>query len=233
MNAMRYHVHRFAERAVGRSLRHHRDAIAMQRLGALSGPYVPWTLMAMRPSAVTTILNDVVINRRATIVECGGGVSTIYLARLLKALGVGHLHTIEDDAGWASQLRDLLSQDQLDRRVTVTEAPLAPCQLHGYEQPWYSEHALRAVPAEGIDLLLVDGPVAYGHGKRHARFPALPFFHSRLAPGCTVVLDDITRRGEQEVIDRWEHEFDLCFERRFIDGSIAIARRGDGFAVSP
>lgn len=229
---MRHHVHRFVQRAVRRSLRHHRDAIAMQRLGALSGPYIPWTLMAMRPSAVATILNDVVVNDRTTIVECGAGVSTVYIARLLRALGLGHLHTLEDDVAWASRLRELLGREGLEGRVTVTDAPLEPCQLDRHGQPWYSEHALRALP-ESIDLLLVDGPVAYGHGKRHARYPALPFFHSRLAWDCTVVLDDISRRGEQEVVDRWEHEFDLRFERRFVDGSIAIARRGDGFAVSP
>ena len=46
-----------------------------------------------------------------------------------------------------------------------------------------------------------------------ARAPALPVLWDRLAPGATVVLDDIERPGEQEVLRRWEGEFDVVFTR--------------------
>jgi hypothetical protein len=64
--------------------------------------------------------------------------------------------------------------------------------------------------------------------RRNARYPALPFFRPRMADRCTVLLDDISRRGEQEVVDRWEQELEIKFERCFIDGSTAIAQRGTG-----
>jgi hypothetical protein len=42
-----------------------------------------------------------------------------------------------------------------------------------------------------------------------------------LVPGATVVLDDVERPGEQEVVRRWEDEFGLTF-RRVADAGVAI-----------
>ena len=44
----------------------------------------------------------------------------------------------------------------------------------------------------------------------------------RLVPGATVVLDDIERPGEQEVLRRWEDEFGLAF-RRLTAAGVAVA----------
>ena len=75
-----------------------------------------------------------------------------------------------------------------------------------------------------IDLLLVDGPPAYATGYGLARYPALPALHDRLAPGATVVLDDVERPGEQEVLRRWERETGLDFHRRAELAGVAVAR---------
>lgn len=89
-----------------------RNSVALQRLqGVLSGMgYVPWTSSAVSPVAVETMLNDIVINRRSTIVECGGGVSTFLTGRLLKELGRedAHVYTIDDNQAWVDVLRDSL-----------------------------------------------------------------------------------------------------------------------------
>lgn len=204
----------------------------MQRLTPLTPAYTPWSGMAMRPSAVTTILNEIVVNRRTSITECGGGISTLYIARLLAQLGRGSLHTIEHDPGWASVLQELLERAKIESFVTVTVAPLAPSRLALDGQLWYSDEVLDGLGADSIDLLLVDGPVAFDAARRHARYPALPYFASRLAKNCTLIIDDIWRQGEQGVVDRWELESAFRFERRFTEGGIAIARRGEGFAVS-
>lgn len=54
------------------------------------------------------------------------------------------------------------------------------------------------------------------------RFPALPYLYDSLQPGTTVILDDIDRRGEQQIVKRWEGELGLSFERRFLN-RIAIS----------
>jgi hypothetical protein len=71
--------------------------------------------------------------------------------------------------------------------------------------------------------LIVDGPPAHEPGRSGARYPALPWFFEHLASDYTVILDDIRRRGELEIIARWEAEFDIQFERRFAAG-IGVAK---------
>ena len=208
------------------------DAIALQALGPLSTSYVPWTVMSMRPSAVATVLNDVVINRRRCIVECGGGISTIYLARLLAQLGKGHVYTVEHDGDWARVLGDAIAAEALSDRVTMLHAPLAPSPHSWDGATWYSHAALEPlheIPA--VDLLVVDGPPAHAPQNPHARYPALPYFRNLMADDFTVMLDDIRRRGELEIVERWEAEFGLPFERRFANGSIALGHSRSGMLV--
>ena len=83
------------------------------------------------------------------------------------------------------------------------------------------------MPETPIDLLVVDGPQAGRKDLRHARYPAVPFFRSRLASDYAVILDDIDRRGEQEVAVRWERELGIPFNRRYVHG-IAIGRSEEG-----
>jgi hypothetical protein len=84
-----------------------------------------------------------------------------------------------------------------------------------------------------VDLLLVDGPPADTADKVLARYPALPALHGRLARGATVVLDDVERPGEQEVLRRWEGEFEIRFERRAAAAGVALGRLGGTGPASP
>jgi hypothetical protein len=197
----------------------------MQVLAPLAGGYLPWSDFAMRPSGIVALLNDIVLHRRSRVVELGGGISTLYLGRLLRRRG-GHLYTLEHDEAWVDLLGQLLAAEGLHGVVTVVHAPLA-ATAHGWAAGarWYAEDPADKVRADGpIELLVVDGPTAWHRDLRHARYPALPFFWEALARGATVVLDDIGRRGEQDVVARWERELGVPFERRFDDGSIAVGR---------
>lgn len=212
-----------------------RNSVALQRLqGVLSGMgYVPWTSSAVSPVAVETMLNDIVINRRSTIVECGGGVSTFLTARLLKELGRedAHVYTIDDNQAWVDVLRDSLVKYEIEEYVTIIEAPLQPTDLaRSASGTWYSTDALKACDGlNAIDLLFVDGPKAGAGPNRLARYPALPFFADRLSERCTVVLDDIDREGEAEIAAAWSDRFGMDFDHRLLHGSIAIATRGSAF----
>jgi predicted O-methyltransferase YrrM len=197
------------------------DALALSELASLPGGYVPWTAASMRPRGVATVLNSIVIRDRERIVECGGGASTIFIARLLGHRR-GHLWTVEHDPGWAAQLERAVAVEGLADRVTIVVAPL--------ERGWYSQSVLEsALPREGIDLLLVDGPPAIEAPL--ARYPAGPFFRGRLADDATIVLDDIVRPGEQQIAASWERELGVEFERRPLEGRIAIAHTRPGFGA--
>jgi predicted O-methyltransferase YrrM len=207
------------------------DEAARVALAALGGPYLPWGAGTMRPAGLVAVCNDIVLMGRRRVVELGSGVSTVLLARLLtqrRLTGSFRMVAVEHDAGWAHWVTDQLDREGFGHDVVVIHAPLLPHGLAERSLPWYDERAVAAgldsaLQGGLIDLLLVDGPPAYATGYGLARYPALPVLHDRLAPGATVVLDDIERPGEQEVLRRWERDTGLEFHRAELAG-VAVAR---------
>jgi predicted O-methyltransferase YrrM len=207
------------------------EADARHVLGALDGPYLPWSAGSMRPGGLVMVCNDIVLNDRCRVVELGAGVSTVLLSRLsaqLSAAGGFRLVSVEHDDRWADWVTRQLSRETIGRDSVVVRAPLEFHPRADEAVGWYDAAALTAgldaaFGADQIDLLLVDGPPAFEAGKGTARAPALPVLWDRLSPGATVVLDDIERPGEQEVLQRWEDEFSVVFTRHH-DAGVAIAR---------
>jgi hypothetical protein len=163
----------------------------------VQGGYLPWTTGSMRPAGLVALCNEIVHGGRTRIVECGSGVSTVLLARLLREREVGSLIALEHDRHWAALIGAQLGRERLDGIARVIHAPLQG------EPPWYRLNEPSAMPDE-IDLLIVDGPPASepGHGGR--REPALPRFAQHLTADAAVILDDINRPGERTVLARWE-----------------------------
>jgi hypothetical protein len=202
------------------------DLHAWHVLGPLlvQGGYLPWTTGSMRPAGLVAVCNEIVHGARTRIVECGSGVSTVVLTRLLRERHAGGLIALEHDRHWAALVQDHLRRENLDTIARVLHAPLQG------EPPWYRLAGLDEVPDE-VDLLVVDGPPACdpGHGTRRA--PALSEFTERLVGGAAVVLDDINRPGERRVIAGWEASTDWRFvvdER----AGVAIGRRDSDVQAS-
>ncbi|MGI9021102.1 MAG: class I SAM-dependent methyltransferase [Solirubrobacterales bacterium] len=188
-----------------------------------SGGFLPWSEGSMSPAGLATVATEISLAERRTILELGSGVSTIVLARLARELG-GRIWAVEHHPGWAGWVRRALERDGLSDIATVIDAPLAPHPAALEGAPWYSPQALQQAPAEGIELLLVDGPPGYGEGMERSRYPALPVLGDRLAPGALVVLDDAQRPGEAEILSAWEEAEGFAFDRRPAE-RIAIGRR--------
>jgi predicted O-methyltransferase YrrM len=158
-------------------------------------------------------------------VECGGGISTVYIAKVLKQQRNGHLYTIEDNLDWIEILKSLLEEQELSEYVTIIPAPLVACELALENNLWYDLSLFRSNLLPGtIDLLIVDGPPAYDKQRRLSRYPALPALRDFFAPNVTVILDDINRSGEAEILVKWANEFGLTFKKYLYDGDIAVAR---------
>jgi predicted O-methyltransferase YrrM len=197
------------------------DADARHALGSLGGPFLPWSAGSMRPSGLVMVCNDIVLNDRRRVVELGSGISTVLLNRLraqLAPAGGFTLVSVEHDERWADWVTRQLWRETGDHDSVVVRAPLGLHPLAESQVGWYDGAALAAgldaaFGTDLIDLLVVDGPPAFDAGMETARAPALPVLWDRLAPGATVVLDDIERPGEQEVLRRWEGEFDVVFTR--------------------
>jgi predicted O-methyltransferase YrrM len=178
-----------------------------------AGPPLQATDWSLADAALEAVLAELGRGRRR-IVECGCGRSTVVIARALRALGGGELYSLEHHPAWAQLCRAQLAAEGLTEIAAVIEAPL---DRHPRAQPgclWYSGWALAQLPDSAIELLLVDGPPAGEPAIARSRYPALPALAGRLAAGAVVILDDIGRRGERWVLDRWEAEHGLRFERR-------------------
>lgn len=178
-----------------------------------AGPPIEVDDWSLDPAALELLLAAVAAGRRR-IVECGSGVSTVLVARLLRDRGGGTLYALEHDPGWAESARGRLAAEGLDRWARVIEAPLGPDPLAQPGCEWYSSEALDQLPEAGVDLLLVDGPPASPEsGLERSRYPALPRLAGRLAQGAMVILDDADRAGERWVLERWQRELGAHFDR--------------------
>jgi len=176
----------------------------------------------MIPAGFVAVCAEVSRRDRPTVVECGSGFSTLRLAELVHARA-GRLISLEHDASWAARVHDELAAAGLAQTATVVLAPLEPHPLGRDGLHWYAQHGLGLLP-QCIDVLLVDGPPAFEPGAGLSRYPALPALAERLSPDAVVILDDIDRPGELEVLQAWERttafRFDLGRAER-----IALGRR--------
>ncbi|MCW2993229.1 MAG: hypothetical protein JWQ18_724, partial [Conexibacter sp.] len=127
-----------------------------------AGGYLPWGTGAMRPAGMVLVCNEIMYADRTAIVECGSGVSTVVLARLLRQRGAGTLTAIEHDAGWADRVSELLVAEGLGDVARVLHAPLRG------DPEWYDRAVLTQLP-DAVDLLIVDGPPADKPGMGLAR----------------------------------------------------------------
>lgn len=134
----------------------------------------------------------------ATVVECGSGASTIWLALALERRRAGRLITLEHDRAWAETTQQRLQDTGLAHRAEVRSAPLEETSAG----LWYAATLL--VGFESIDLLFIDGPP--GHVAPQARYPALAQLRRWFRDGTLIVLDDCDRIEEQRTIERWVEE---------------------------
>ena len=180
--------------------------------GATLDPDAPltWSTGAMTTAGFAAVCAEVASRDRPSVLECGSGFSTLTLATVVRERG-GRLVSLEHDATWAARVRSNLAAAALAETARVMLAPLQPHPLARDGLLWYAEHQLRFLPRR-IDLLLVDGPPAFEPETELSRYPALPALAERLAPDATVVLDDIDRRGELQVLQAWERECGFRFE---------------------
>lgn len=210
-----------------------RDGLAMQRVSPLVDGYLPWSSSTLSVTAIETILNEIVVNKRSKIVECGGGISTVYIASLLHSQGQkGHVYTIEHDSEWLQVVEKLLSERGLTNQVTLVHAPLQEVEVSWGGENWYDIDSVKSsIPNSGIDLVLVDGPPAHQPEISHSRYPAIPVFMDFLANSYSVFIDDIDRKPEKEIIKEWELYLEIEFEMRALNGNFAIGTRGKAFTV--
>lgn len=167
----------------------------------LPRPLPPTRAYAAKPDLLAELVGAIDRLRPEHVLELGGGISSIVIARRLAQLGRGQLTILEHLPTYAEATRGELAAYGVGERAKVVDAPLADVELGAETWPWYT---LGPEVPELIGLLFVDGPP--GTTRPQARYPALPMLRERLAPGALVLLDDTDRAQEEEIARRWVDE---------------------------
>lgn len=171
---------------------------------------------------LSEIVEFTVLHEPKTVVELGSGLSTLYLATMMKKSGAGHVYSIEHDSSYAAETVAELASRGLQDFATVIPAELTTLDLDGKNWTWYDIN-WSGLP-DNIDLLLVDGPPM--QTQRLARYPALPIFEDHLSANATVILDDADRKDEQAILKMWLSQFDSFTSRsKFCRKGLAILTR--------
>lgn len=143
------------------------------------------------------------------VLECGSGLTTLLLAIYAGGRGLP-VYSLEHMAQWQAHVMQTLARTRLPGTVLLTSIG-----SHG-EFDWYQ--LPEEVPG-GIRLVICDGPPGATRG---GRFGLLPVCRPRLAPGCTILLDDAEREAEQKAVARWTTEYGLdCQLQRSQNGCFA------------
>jgi predicted O-methyltransferase YrrM len=155
---------------------------------------------AASPDLLAVLVEEVITQRPALVVECGSGASTLWLALTMRQFKIdGKIVALDHDPVFGGKTRDLLARHDVAGIAEVRDAPLESYTLDGQDYSWYSRQAWQDLT--GIGLLFVDGPpAATGH---QARYPALPLLSESLSPSATIVLDDLVVPDMQDTLRLW------------------------------
>lgn len=179
---------------------------------------------AASPDLVVVLVQEVLTRRPALVVECGSGVSTLWMALVIDHFGLEtRIVSLDHDPEYAEQTRQTLRDHGVAHVAEVRDAPLGPAGLEGHDTDWYAVEAIEDL--HDIGLLFVDGPPDTTGPL--VRLPAVPLLRDRLAPRASVVLDDAVRAGEQEVTTRWQAVLpDFTLTRLPLQKQASRLRRG-------
>ena len=209
-----------------------RDTKSLQQLMPLYGDYLPWSGASIRPSTLVYILNDIMINDRKVIVECGSGVSTLFIARYIQKMGREiSFYTIDHESHWLDIIHEELNKQDLIEFVQTIHAPLVHDSMcWNNEHKWYDMKVIgESFNETNIDLLIVDGPPANQRGQKFSRFPTVPYFNSWLKNNYKVILDDAGRPAENKISKEWEKQLGTTFEQDLLHGNVYVGCGGELF----
>lgn len=179
--------------------------------------FIPFTSWSLSPTVILHILNDISINERRNIIEFGSGVSTLYIAKLIKTLKLdAKFYSVESNEEWYLKMKQELAVYNLGDIVTLIYAPLKDVdnefRLHD-QKLWYdTEIILSAIDGKKyMDLIIVDGP--FGAITPYVRYSAIPFLQNRLSNNFAIFLDDTNREQEHQIAMLWSKLLNLKSEK--------------------
>ncbi|QTX05434.1 O-methyltransferase [Agromyces archimandritae] len=174
--------------------------LSLHRMVEPRGAVPPAGGWAAEPDTLLELVSSTQRSGEApTIVECGSGTSTIWVALALSARGNGRVIALEHDASFRAETLASLERLGVASWADVRHAPLEKRRIGTAEAAeWYDASTITDL--DGIDVLFVDGPPSGATGRRGFAFDELAH---RVRPGGVVILDDTARPFESADLARW------------------------------
>lgn len=157
---------------------------------------------ALSPKGLLALVDLIEASDATTVVECGSGTSTLWIAYALRRRGRGKVIALDHLPEYAERTQRMIDAHGLGWFAEVRLAPLVERETPRGTFRWYDVDAVTL--RTPIDVLLVDGP-PQSTGP-HARYPALPVLGEHLSPEAWILCDDTDRQDEKEMIDYWLDE---------------------------
>jgi 16S rRNA G966 N2-methylase RsmD len=212
------------------------DQIALTQLLKMfnNDMFLPLTTWSISPREVLHICNDLVINKRKSIIEFGSGFSTICIAQLLKINKISaSFVSVENDKNWCKEINSIICNLKLSQFVKCIYVPITNVsdEISLPEQKlWYDTNFLEKEMdnMNNIDLVIVDGP--FGGTTPYARYSAIPFLKNKLNHTFTIFLDDSSRIDESKILNVWKESLQCKVVNKV---RYSILSNTTGFDVTP
>jgi predicted O-methyltransferase YrrM len=159
---------------------------------------------AASPDVLGTLVDEFLARRPELVVECGSGVSTLWLALAARDAEIPtRIVSLDHEPDFLESTRATLDHHGVADVVDLRLAPLVPTTIPGHSTRWYDVSALDGL--SDIGLVFVDGPPELTGPQ--ARFPALPLLHPLLAERTAILLDDASRNDEAAIVAQWLEDY--------------------------
>jgi len=154
---------------------------------------------AASPDLLSIIFQKIILTDPKVIVEFGSGVSTLYMAQLLKERKMqGKIHSVDHSEEYFKIIEENVANTGLENEISLYYCPLKKLTINGKEWQWYD---ISKLTVASIDLLIVDGPPGWLQEKM--RYPAVPLLIDRLTDGAFVIVDDYKRHDDAAMVKDW------------------------------
>ena len=192
----------------------------------LPDSYFPFTSSSLNPHSLLCYINNLIMCKRKSVLELGGGVSTIVSAKVIKANKLSsNLVVVDNDSSYIKILQDICKAEYIDDVITFIHAPIKEIEIDDKKYQWYDNKIFQEnLMDKKFDLILVDGPLAHKKYNRYNRFPAIRYIKPLLEEKYSIYLDDVNRRGEHRIIKQWSNELNIAFE--MVNSSFAHISKG-------
>ncbi|NET72234.1 MAG: class I SAM-dependent methyltransferase [Sphaerospermopsis sp. SIO1G2] len=154
----------------------------------------------MSPDFAKILIDIIYKHKPKNILELGSGVSTIISSYCLKSIGDGCLISIDHDRDYGTKTEINLKLHSLDNIARIINAPLTLINIADQQYKWYDTSKIEEEKLQSIDLLVIDGPSC-------DRYPALPKLKNILSNNVIILVDDVNRNQEQQMVKMWLDEF--------------------------